>query len=155
MKTYTVIFAQDIPHYGSVDIEAENDDHAIEAARIYWRDVENDPVNDPDWNSCVSRRIVEITDESGKAIANDVRLDSYLLERATDEEIIIRAHAKELLESFERAFEILDGIAEKLLYEEGQPVTAIESREIEDIYNDAICELAPFQTLIRKARGMA
>jgi hypothetical protein len=62
-------------------------------------------------------------------------------------------HAKELLESFERAFEILEGIAEKLLYEEGQPVTAIESREIEDIYNDAISELASFETLIRKARG--
>ena len=155
MNTYTVIFAQDIPHYGSVDIEAEGDDHAIEAARIYWRDVEHDPVNDPDWNSSVSRRIVEITDESGKSIANDVRLDSYSLERATDEEIIIRAHAKELLESLERAFEILEGIADKLLYEEGQPVTAIESREIEDIYNDAISELAPFETLIRKARGEA
>ena len=155
MKTYTVIFAQDIPHYGTVDIEAESDDHAIEAARIYWRDVENDPVNAPDWNSCVSRRIVEIADESGKSIANDVRLDSYLLERATDEEIIIRAHAKELLESFERAFEILDGIADKLLYDEGKPVTAIESREIEDIYNDAISELAPFETLIRRARGQA
>lgn len=150
MKTYTVIFAQDVPHYGSVDIEAESDDHAIEAARIYWRDVENDPVN-----SSVRKRIVEITDESGKAIANDVRLDSYSLERATDEEIKIRAHAKELLESFERAFEILEGIADKLLYEEGQPVTAIESREIEDIYNDAISELAPFETLIRRARGMA
>lgn len=53
----------------------------------------------------------------------------------------------------ERAFEILDGIAEKLLYEEGQPVTFLEWREIEDIYNDAICELAPFETLIRRARG--
>jgi hypothetical protein len=155
MKTYTVIFAQDVPHYGTVDIEAESDDQAIEAARIYWRDVENDPVNDPDWNSSVSKRIVEITDESGKSIANDVRLDSYNLERATDEEIKIRAHAKELLESFERAFEILEGIADKLLYDEGLPVTAIESREIEDIYNDAISELAPFETLIRKARGEA
>jgi hypothetical protein len=26
MKTYSVLFAQDIPHYGSVDIEAESDD---------------------------------------------------------------------------------------------------------------------------------
>ena len=61
----------------------------------------------------------------------------------------------ELLTALERAFDILDGIADKLLYEEGQPVTAIESREIEDIYNDAISELAPFETLIRKARGEA
>lgn len=61
----------------------------------------------------------------------------------------------ELLIALERAFDILDGIADKLLYEEGQPVTAIESREIEDIYNDAISELAPFETLIRRARGEA
>ena len=64
-------------------------------------------------------------------------------------------HHYELLVGLERAFDLLEGIADKLLYEEGQPVTAIESREIEDIYNDAICELAPFETLIRKARGEA
>ena len=64
-------------------------------------------------------------------------------------------HHYELLVALERAFDILEGIADKLLYEEGQPVTAIESREIEDIYNDAISELAPFETLIRKARGEA
>lgn len=62
-------------------------------------------------------------------------------------------HHYELLVALERAFDILEGIADKLLYEEGQPVTAIESREIEDIYNDAISELAPFETLIRKVRG--
>lgn len=61
----------------------------------------------------------------------------------------------ELLSALERAFDILEGIADKLLYEEGQPVTAIESREIEDIYNDAISDLAPFETLIRKVRGEA
>jgi hypothetical protein len=63
------------------------------------------------------------------------------------------AAAPQLLEALDRAFDLLEGIADKLLYEEGQPVTAIESREIEDIYNDAICELAPFETLIRKVRG--
>jgi hypothetical protein len=61
----------------------------------------------------------------------------------------------ELLTALELAFDILEGIADKLLYEEGRPVTAIESREIEDIYNDAISELAPFETLIRRARGVA
>jgi hypothetical protein len=61
----------------------------------------------------------------------------------------------ELLVALERAFDLLEGIADKLLYEEGQPVTFLESREIEDIYNDAISELPPFETLIRKARGEA
>jgi len=59
----------------------------------------------------------------------------------------------ELLVALERAFDLLAGTADKLLHEEGQPVTFLESREIEDIYNDAICELAPFETLIREARG--
>lgn len=61
----------------------------------------------------------------------------------------------ELLIALERAFDILEGIATKLLYEEGQPVTFLETSEIEDIYNDAICELAPIETLIRNARGQA
>lgn len=65
------------------------------------------------------------------------------------------AAAPALLEALERAFDILEGVADKLLYEEGLPVTAIETREIEDIYNDAISELAPFETLIRKARDEA
>jgi hypothetical protein len=62
------------------------------------------------------------------------------------------AMAPQLLKALELAFEILDGIADKLLYEEGQPVTFLESRDIEDIYNDAISELAPLETLIRQAR---
>ncbi len=60
-----------------------------------------------------------------------------------------------MLEALERAIDILDGIADTMLYEEGQPVTFLESREIEDIYNDAISELALVETLIRKARGEA
>lgn len=76
---------------------------------------------------------------------------------AANAAFIVRAcnHHYELLIALERAFDLLEGIADKLLYEAGQPVTFLESREIEDIYNDAICELAPFETLIRKARGQA
>ena len=76
-------------------------------------------------------------------------------ETAANVAFIVHAcnHHYELLAGLERAFDLLEGIADKLLYEEGQPVTAIESREIEDIYNDAISDLAPFETLIRQARG--
>jgi hypothetical protein len=72
-----------------------------------------------------------------------------------DQEKITRliSTAPRLLIALARAFELLDSIADRLLYEEGQPVTALESRDIEDIYNDALSELAPFETLIREARG--
>lgn len=63
------------------------------------------------------------------------------------------AKAPQLLNALERAFDLLEGIADRLLYEEGQPVTFLESCQIEETYNDSICELAPFETLIREARG--
>jgi hypothetical protein len=74
-----------------------------------------------------------------------------------DQEKITRliSTAPRLLTALERALDLLESIAERLLYEEGQPVTFLESREIEDTYSDAICELASFETLIREARGQA
>ena len=101
--------------------------------------------------------------DTGIPCANDPQrmLDSYALIPQL-EAVATRARAdlsaprtdSELLIALERAFDILEGIADKLLYEEGQPVTFLESREIEDIYNDAISELAPLETLIRSARGI-
>jgi hypothetical protein len=35
MKTYTVLFAEDVPHYGAAEIEAEDDAAALEAAKAY------------------------------------------------------------------------------------------------------------------------
>jgi hypothetical protein len=65
------------------------------------------------------------------------------------------AKASQLLKALEDAFDILERIADILHYEAGQPVTAIDSRQIEEIYFDAISELAPFETLIREARWQA
>jgi hypothetical protein len=36
MTTYTVLFAEDVPHYGFAEIEADDDQEAIEKARAYW-----------------------------------------------------------------------------------------------------------------------
>jgi hypothetical protein len=153
MKTYTILYAQDIPHYGSVELEAESDEHVIDAARAHWDAAKLDPVNDPDWNNPVCKRIVEISDEAGRSIANDLRLDNYYLDCAADEEITIRKHARELLEALERAHILLDRISDTLHYEDGLPVTALEARDIEIIYGDSVTELAPIENLIRKARG--
>jgi hypothetical protein len=61
--------------------------------------------------------------------------------------------APKLLKALEDAFALLDRISDTLHYEDGLPVTALEARDIEIIYGDAVTELAPFETLIRAARG--
>jgi hypothetical protein len=60
-----------------------------------------------------------------------------------------------LLKAVEDAFTLLDRIRDTLHYEDGLPVTALESRDIDIIYGDAITELARFETLIREARGQS
>jgi hypothetical protein len=61
--------------------------------------------------------------------------------------------APRLLNALEDAFTLLDCISDTLHYEDGLPVTFLESRDIEIIYGDAITELARFETLIRETRG--
>jgi hypothetical protein len=95
-----------------------------------------------------------ITDEQGVTIATCWKqpLDPTDWVQANARLIV---NAPKLLEALEDAFDILDRIADTLNYEDGQPVTALEARQIEEIYFDAISELAPFETLIRQARGQA
>jgi hypothetical protein len=79
MKTYTILFAQDIPHYGSVEIEAENDEAIIFKAKVYWRSVESGdepwPLTEPDHDSAILTRIVQITDDHGSEVTTDISLD--------------------------------------------------------------------------------
>ncbi len=153
MKTYTVLYAEDVPHYGSMEIEAKNDAQAIAKAKAISEEDLGNTTIDPDHDNSVCKRIVHIQDAAGNNVAHDVRLDGYNLELITDEEINIRKHAKELLEALERAHALLDRISDTLHYEDGLPVTALEARDIEIIYGDAVTELAPIETLIRNARG--
>ena len=77
MKTYSVLFAEDVPHYGTAHLEAEDDAAALEAARSY--DI-SEIANDPEWENSVCKRIVHIEDASGIAVANDIPLDNYVLQ---------------------------------------------------------------------------
>jgi len=88
--------------------------------------------------------IAEIVDEDAEgriAPAEQHEANGYLL-----------AKAPALLKALEDAFTLLDRISDILHYEDGLPVTALESRDIEIIYGDAVSELARFETLIRQAR---
>jgi hypothetical protein len=81
-------------------------------------------------------------DDEGRIAPDDQHLpNGYLL-----------AKASALLKALEDASDTLERIADILHYDAGQPVTALDARQIEEIYFDAISELAPFETLIRQAR---
>ena len=77
MKTYSVLFAEDVPHYGTVEIEAERRCRgALDAAKAY--DL-SEVTNDPEWENSVCKRIVHIEDPKATRIFHDVPLDNYVL----------------------------------------------------------------------------
>ena len=80
MKTFTVHLAQDVPHYGSIEIEAESAQQALDKLRA--RDLEeilDEAVYDPAWENYVCPRIVSINDESGNYFFEDTPLgDTFL-----------------------------------------------------------------------------
>lgn len=79
MKTYTVLYAEDVPHYGSAEIEAENDAGAIaKASAIADEDLANTAI-DPDRRGSVCKRIVHIQDDQGNDIVNDLSMDAFTL----------------------------------------------------------------------------
>jgi hypothetical protein len=91
------------------------------------------------------------TDQNHESMADETLIATLYDDRWKN--IFLVAPA--LLTMLETAFDILERIGDLLLYEDGLPVTALDAREIEAIYADAISELAPIETLIRKARGQA
>jgi hypothetical protein len=83
MKTYTVLYAEDVPLYGLHAIEAENDQAALEAAIALHKrgDVS---FNEAAWDSTVCARIVHIEDPDGTILERDKPLDDYVLRRSGD-----------------------------------------------------------------------
>jgi hypothetical protein len=82
MKTYSVLFALDIPHYGSVDIEAPDDTAALAAAKQLDP---SDYTSDPAWDDPICRRIVHIEAPDGRIVSRDVNLDEFFLRRGGEE----------------------------------------------------------------------
>jgi len=78
MKTYTVLYAADVPHYATFEVQADTADAAILVAKVSIKagDV---LLADPDWDNTILERIVHIEDETGREVANDVALDNKTL----------------------------------------------------------------------------
>jgi hypothetical protein len=108
MKTYHVTFAEDVPHYGCAEIQAENDDAALESARAYdLSEVTLDP--DHNWGTC--RRIVAIEDEEGNTIAEEVPLDDCFLYSGGEKARLLCDAAPAMLEALELCSEVLSDLA--------------------------------------------
>lgn len=75
MKTYTVLYAEDIPHYGLREFEAADHNIAIQRAIDISPAAMSKYTNDPDHNHPQFRRIVHIEGPDG-TIAEGVYLNS-------------------------------------------------------------------------------
>ncbi len=82
MKTYKVLYAEDVPHYAFGEVEARNDKAALRKARKM--DTSEFTSYDPDWDHSVCKRIVLIEDEDYNEIAHDIPLDDFHLRRGGD-----------------------------------------------------------------------
>lgn len=82
MKTYTVLLAEDVPHYGFAEVTAASAAEALTVARTLDT---GDVCTDPDWSAAVCRRIVHIEAEDGTLVASDVALDVLSVRNGGDQ----------------------------------------------------------------------
>jgi hypothetical protein len=106
MKTYTVLFAEDVPHYGTAEIQAEDDAAALELAKAY--DL-SEVTNDPAWEYSACKRIVHIEDPPGNIIFEEIALDDCFLRYGGDKERVLCDAAPELLEALENLLDRYSG----------------------------------------------
>jgi hypothetical protein len=108
MKTYSVLFAEDVPHYGTAEIEAKDDSTALETAKAYDLSA---VTLDPEWENSVCKRIVYIEDHEGNTIFHDVPLDNYDLRHGGDEERRVCDAARDMLEALQLCEDVLSELA--------------------------------------------
>ena len=99
-KTYTVLYAEDTPFYGYMDIEAVDDADAIAKARLADY---TDRATDPDWHNPVCRRIVVIHDGDNNDVACDIPLDEFHLRSGGDTDRRLCAASRDLFLTLTKA----------------------------------------------------
>lgn len=112
MKSYDVLFAFEVPHYGPVTVEAITDSEAIGAACAYGERVAAgdalEPAYDPARDGQVCERIVSLRDPDGNLIATNTALDSSFLRRGGDAERRLCDAASELLPEAIKAVALIE-----------------------------------------------
>jgi hypothetical protein len=100
MKNYTVLFAEDVPHYCTVDIEANSVEQAIEKAKDH-PNAGNLDFGEADWNNPVCFRIVHIEDAEGKVVVDDLPLDDFFLRGGGAPDRRLCENAEDMLKALE------------------------------------------------------
>lgn len=96
MKTYTIVLAEDVPHYGTAHITAASAAEALEAAGGLDT---GDHCTDADWSNTVCRRIVHIEAEDGTIVAEDIALDGCFLRYGGEPDRLLSDAAPRLLDA--------------------------------------------------------
>jgi hypothetical protein len=140
-KTYSILFAQDVPHYGTAEISAATDAGPITRAK------ELDPgelCTDPAWDDPVCQRIVYIEDPSGNTIAHDIALDGFFLRHAQNIEPHLCDAAPKLLEALGIAIKAMNNVPsfDTGLPDENRPGTTLSSYRL----------LPRLEAVVREAR---
>jgi hypothetical protein len=107
-KTYTAIYAVDVPHYGTARIEAPDDTHALAVAKAFDTGGIH---NESCWEDSLCERIVSIEDASGAVIAYDIPLDKYFLRNGGEKERRLCDAASAMLEALQLCEEVLSDLA--------------------------------------------
>ena len=108
MKTYTVLFAEDVPHYGVAEIKAQNHRAALEAAKAY--DL-SEVTTDPSWENAACKRIVHIIDAKGKVVFEDASLDDCFLRYGGEKDRALCDAAPAMLEALELCEHVLSDLS--------------------------------------------
>lgn len=138
MKTYTVLFAEDFPHYGVAEISAENDAEALDAAKAYRI---SDVTNEAEWENSSCKRIVWIEDPEGNMVAEAVALDDCHLRYGGEKDRLLCNAAPGLLKALEQYESRLSGVIEMMRGEGDRAVTALDVSQIQRAY-DALRSVA-------------
>jgi hypothetical protein len=133
MKTYTVLFAEDVPHYGVAEITAESQSAALDAAKAYKI---SEVTNDPEWENSSCKRIVWMEGPDGNTVVEDVALDDCHLRYGGEKERLLCNAAPTLLKTLEECEAELSGIVEMMGYEGDLAVTALDGSQIQRAYDD-------------------
>jgi len=103
MPKFTVLIAHDVPHYGTLEIDAADADQAL--AKLKEMDVDDafaEACNDPSFEASICARVVHIEDEAGNTAHEDTPLDqSYADWAAVDELRSVLREAGDYLSGFD------------------------------------------------------